>query len=191
MVAQNGITLPAWSTRLVVDLDAADERAKLLLKGLSQEQLNWQPQPGTWSVGQCVEHLCVTNEVYLPAISASLQGKPVSPVQDITLGWFARWFITSFIEPSPKTKRARAPKKIVPGVRIEAVVLDRFLRTNQAARELIQQASDRDVNRIRFKNPLLSLIRFTVGTGLTIVARHEQRHLLQAERVKQASGFPQ
>jgi hypothetical protein len=189
MTPQTGIALPAWSTRLIAELDASDQQAKELVTGLTPEQLNWQPQPGTWSVGQCLEHLCITNEVYLPAISVSLRDRPVSPVQDITLGWFARWFITSFIEPSPKTKRTRAPRKIVPGARVETSVLERFLRSNQAARELIRQAGDYDVNRIRFKNPLFSVLRFTVGTGLQIVARHEQRHLLQAERVKQAARF--
>ena len=190
MNPQADVSQPAWSTRLIAELDIADERAKQLVAGLTPEQLNWRPQPGTWGVGQCLDHLCVTNEVYLPAISGSLRDKPVSPVENITLGWFARWFITSFIEPSPKTKRARAPKKIVPSVHVEPSVLDRFLRSNHAARELIRQAGNYDVNRIRFKNPLLRVLRFTVGTGLEIVSRHEQRHLLQAERAKQASGFP-
>lgn len=191
MASPTGVALPEWSARLIADLDAADERAQQLVMGLTPEQLNWQPQPGKWSVGQCLEHLCITNELYVPAISLSLQNKPVSPVRDITLGWFAQWFITSFIEPSPKTKRARAPRKIVPGVRVEPSVLDRFLRSNQAARELLRQAGSYDVNHIRFKNPFLPLLRFTVGTGLEIVPRHERRHLLQAERAKQAPGFPQ
>ena len=182
--------LPAWSVRLIAELNAADERAKELVIGLDPEQLNWRPQPGAWSVGQCLEHLCIANEAYLPAISSSLVGKPVSAVQDITPGWFGRWFIKSFIEPSPQTKRAKAPKKIVPGERVEPSVLDRFLRSNQATRELVGRARDYDVNRIRFRNPFIPVIHFTVGTGLEIVSRHERRHLLQAERVKQASDFP-
>jgi hypothetical protein len=55
---------------------------------------------------------------------------------------------------------------------------------------LIERASEYDVNRIRFVNPFIPVIRFTTGTGLQIVARHEVRHLLQAERVKEAAGFP-
>jgi DinB family protein len=185
-----GTHLPAWSLRLNSELDAADKRAQELVIGLNPEQLNWQPGAGAWSVGQCLEHLCITNEVYLPAISSSLVGQPVIAVQDITPGWFGRWFIRSFIEPSPQTKTARAPKKIVPGSRVEPSVLDRFLRSNQGARELVRQACDYDVNRIRFRNPLLPVLHFTVGTGLEIVSGHERRHLLQAERVKRASGFP-
>ena len=132
-MATVSIALPAWSIRLIAELDTADERANKLTIGLTTEQLNWQPEPGVWSIGQCLEHLCITNEAYLPAMSSSLLGKPISAVQDITPGWFGRWFISTYIEPSRQTKHVRAPKKIVPGARVECSVLDRFLRSNQAA----------------------------------------------------------
>jgi hypothetical protein len=182
---QTATVSPAWPFRLLSELDAADESASELVLGLSPDQLNWQSEPGVWSIGQCLEHLCNASEVYLPAISISLAGKPLSPAQEITPGWFGRWFLRSFIEPSPQTKRARSPRQIVPGAHVEPSVLDRFLRTNQSVRALIDRARDYDVNRIRFENPFISIIRFTVGTGLEIVCQHERRHLLQAERVKQ------
>jgi hypothetical protein len=161
-----------------------------LAKGLTPLQLNWKPSQDAWSVGQCLEHLRVTNEVYLPAITASLKARPLSAVQDITPGWFGRWFIRNYIEPSSESKRARAPKKIAPGPQVDPHILDLFLTSNQATRELVRRASDYDVNRIRFKNPFIPMLRFTVGTGLEIVSRHQRRHLLQAERVKQAADFP-
>jgi len=142
-------------------------------------------------VGQCLEHICLTNEAYLPAISAALQGKPDSPADDITPGWFGRWFIRSFVEPSPKTKRASAPTKIRPTARVELSVLDRFLLGNKACREVIARASTKNVNRIRFWNPFFPGIRFTVGTGLQIIEGHERRHLLQAERVRASATFPE
>ena len=175
---------------MIAVFDAADRKARELVTGLSQEQLNWQREAGTWSVGQCLEHLCITNEFYLPAISGSLEGKPISVAPEITPGWFSRWFIRTYIEPSPRSKHARAPRKIVPGTRVEPSVLDRFLRSNQAGRELVRRAGNYDVNRIRFKNPFVPVLRFTVGTGLEMFSGHERRHLLQAERVKHSSGFP-
>lgn len=190
MAPPSGTVLPAWPVRLLAELDAADERANELAAGLNPEQLNWQPAIGAWSVGQCLEHLCIGNELYLPAISSSLSGKPISAVQDIRPGRFGQWFINSFIEPSPRSKHIRAPKKSVPGARVEPSVLDRFLRSNEAARELVRHARDYDVNRIRFRNPFIPVLRFTVGTGLEILYRHERRRLLQAERAKRSSGFP-
>jgi hypothetical protein len=190
MGAQATITLPDWSTRLINELDAADQHAKELASPLTVEQLNWQSVGGAWSVGQCLEHLCITNELYLPAISAALAVKSTASVQEITPGWFARWFIRSYIEPSPRSKSARAPKKIAPGPRVKLSVLDRFLSSNQAVREVIRRAGAHNVNRIRFKNPFIPGIRFTVGTGFEIICSHERRHLLQAERVRGSLDFP-
>jgi hypothetical protein len=158
--------------------------------GLSAEQLNWQPADGGWSVGQCLEHLCMTNEVYLPAIARAFDGKTKKTVEQVTPGWFGRWFVESFVEPSPKQMKASAPKKLVPGARVETSVLERFLSSNDATREVIGRAREYDVNQIRFRNPLIPVIWFTAGTGLMIISGHERRHLLQGERVKAAAGFP-
>ena len=190
MSTQARIALPPWCERLIRELDESDQRAKDLGIRLTVEQLNWQAAPGTWSIGQCLEHLCIANEAYLPPICVALDDKSFGSTPEITPGWFARWFIRNYIEPSSQTKRAPAPKRIVPGSKVESSVLDRFLSTNQDARHLIRRAAAYDVNRIRFKNPFVRGIRFTVGTGLQIICGHERRHLLQAERVKQLANFP-
>jgi DinB superfamily len=182
--------LPAWSTQLTDELEINDRRATDLVRGLSPEQLNWTPTEGVWSVGQCLQHLCVTNDVYLPAIAKALDDRPPSPVQDITPGWLGRWFIRTYIEPSPRSKKAQAPRKIAPAPHVDSSVLEVFRRGNDIARALVRRAGAYDVNRIRFKNPLIPLLRFTVGTGLEILWRHQRRHLLQADRIKQAATFP-
>jgi hypothetical protein len=181
---------PGWSHRLISELDAADQRAIALAKSLTLGQLNWSPRPGAWSVGQCIDHLRVTNEEYVAAMSPSLTNRQPVVVHEITPGWFGRWFIRSFIAPSTKLKKVRAPKKIRPAVKIEQNVLERFLASNRAARDLVHRARNYDVNRIRFNNPFIPGIRFTVGTGLEILSQHQQRHLLQAERVRASAEFP-
>jgi hypothetical protein len=179
------VDLPPWAMRLLSELDAADRRATDLAGCLTPKQLNWKANPDTWSIGQCLDHLRVANDVYVPAIEASLADRPLHAVDEIEPGWFGRWFIRSYIDPSPQSKRARAPRKIEPRPQVEGNVLDLFLASNQATRELVRQASEYDVNRIRFRNPFIPLLRFTVGTGLEIITRHQRRHLLQAEGVRQ------
>ena len=126
----------------------------------------------------------------LPPIAKALEGRAPAPVEEIVPGWFGRWFIRTAIEPSTQRRRNKAPGKIAPAPLVDVDVVDRFLRSNVALRELVRRASPYDVNRIRFRNPFLPLIRFTIGTGFEIVWRHQQRHLLQAERVTQAPAFP-
>ena len=153
-------------------------------------QLNWRARPEEWSVGQCLEHLYVTNQVYLPPINEALTGQSAARVAEITPGWFGRWFIRNYIEPSPQTKKAKAPKKIAPPALVDASILTRFRESNERVRMLVGLAGRLDVNRIRFANPFIPLLRFTVGTGLEIIVRHQRRHLLQAERIRASAEFP-
>jgi len=175
---------------MLEELDASDRQASAVARELSLERLNWSPAPGQWSVGQCLDHLLKANQVYLPPIARALDGRSHAPVQEITPGWFGRWFIRTQIDPSTQRRRGRAPGKITPAQNVDPSVLDEFVRSNDTVRDLVRRASAHDVNRVRFVNPFVPLVRFTVGTGLEVVWRHQRRHLLQAERVKRSNGFP-
>jgi DinB superfamily len=190
VTATTGEVQPRWRARLLAEVQAADDRAEALSRSLSPQQLNWKPTAQEWSIGQCLEHLSMANETYAQPISDALTRRPTQSVQEITPGWFGGWFIRNYIEPSATTRRARSPAKIAPGSHVDRAILDRFLRSNEQVRQLIHRAAGYDVNRIRFRNPYLPIVRFTVGTGLLLMPAHERRHLLQAERIRASAGFP-
>ena len=181
-----------WAERAIQELDISDRQTGAVAGDLDVELLNWRPSPSQWSIGQCLEHLLITNNVYLPAIARALDGQaPAAAAPEaITPGWFGRWFIRNYIDPETQRAAAKAPRKIVPAQRVDADIVTKFLRSNETARDLFRRASAFDVNRIRFKNPFVAGIRFTVGTGVEIVWRHQRRHLLQAERVRALHQFP-
>jgi hypothetical protein len=184
------MSAPPWRARLTTDLEAADQRSTSLAHGFDAAQLNWRSHPGAWSIGQCLDHLIHANETYGRAIDEALARARPGGAPEIHVGRVPRWFIRHYIDPLPDTRRVRAPRKIKPAPDVAADVLDRFLASNRQARELLRRASAFDVNRIRFKNPYVSWIRFTVGTGFEILSRHQTRHLLQAERIRALPGFP-
>src|SRR5205814_8094013 len=90
----------SWLLRITSELDAADRHAGSVARGLNAIQLNWRPRQDAWSVGQCLEHLRVANEVYLPALAAALDGREPGRADDVTLGGFSRWVICNYIAPS-------------------------------------------------------------------------------------------
>lgn len=187
----SALPAPAWFERITKELDAADTRATSLANGLTVAQLNWKPSPKAWSVGQCLEHLCLSNEVYVAPIEAALRAPPTGAEDEITPGWFGSWFIRTYIDPNTQKTRARSPRSATPAMsHVDASILQRFIDSNNALRHLASRARGHDVNRLRFRNPFVSWIRFTVGTGFQIVARHNHRHLGQAERVTCLPGFP-
>lgn len=64
----------------VQEIDKITLDAELLFSELSGEQLNWKPNPQTWSIAQNLEHLIVVNETYYPVLSALKKGAYKKPL---------------------------------------------------------------------------------------------------------------
>jgi hypothetical protein len=184
--------LPPDLQDLEEQLDAADREARALVVDLDDAQANWQPGGGaSWSVAQCLDHLAVANHAYLEPMGEAVQrargrGRlrrgPVGP------GALAALFLRS-LEP-PARWRTRNPRIIAPTSALPlAEALSRFLRSQDAARELLADARDLDLS-VRFANPFVPGLRFRVHAGFLILAAHDRRHLWQMRRVRAADGFP-
>jgi len=173
----------------LIDSELAAAR---VVTGLSPEQANWQPHGGaSWSICQCLDHLARINRIYcqalLEATAHSTRGK--SATVGAKPGWFGRLFVSN-VEP-PARIRVKAPKKLIPVAKGDPqVALQEFVDSHSAVRRVIASWDEMDFNRIRFHNPIIVLFPFTVATGLLIINAHDRRHLWQATRVKESSGFP-
>ena len=178
--------LPAGLQSIVSELDRTDQEARQLVSSLSHTQLNWQPNAGAWSVAQCLDHLGQINSVYIVALQAAVRHpdrNSVGPYEPIQPGWFGRWFINA-MEPPPRRK-FKSPAKGRPGTAKSGdEVLGAFIASHNELRRLIHEAREVNLNRVRFKNPFVSVLRFTVGTGILIIAAHDRRHLWQAGQVR-------
>jgi len=178
-------SLPDDLQSVLNELDRTDEEARQLVSGLSEAQLNWHPSPTAWSVAQSLDHLGQINSAYIPALQAAVRHADRNAIgthEPIQPGWFGRWFINA-MEPPPRRK-FKSPAKGKPGTHKSGdEVLSAFIASHNELRSLIHQAREVNLNRIRFKNPFVSVLRFTVGTGILIIGAHDRRHLWQAKQV--------
>jgi hypothetical protein len=184
--------VPADLTAITDALDAVDHDAGALVADLNHDQFNWQPTTGGWSIAQCLDHLTRANGVYLDALRAgaatarSAQYVRRGPIRP---GLLSRLFI-GMIGPKIRVKTS-APSKAIPASRLRKEdVWPAFLRVQEDVRAFAQACADLDLNRARFDNPFAKGVRFSVGTGLLVIAAHDQRHLGQAQRVRQQAAFP-
>jgi len=181
---------------LARQLDAFTRDAEALVDGLSPEQGAREPAPGAWSVSECLDHLATANRVYLGAMReparrgrerGRLRRRPAEP------GWPGRLFI-KMLEPPPKWwSTLKAPRKIRP--RTAPPLADAFAAFIDSQRDVqafLRENADLDLASIRFPNPFIKGIRFSLATGLHVTVVHEKRHLLQAwqarERVLSSSN---
>ena len=170
---------------------AADRDARELVRGLSAELGAWRPEPGSWSVAECLDHLATANRVYLQAMRttaepALTQGRrrraPARP------GLLGGWFVRSLEPPAKSSNKRKAPGKIRP--RVSPALDDafvQFLASQDDVRAFLHRYADIDLNGVRFPNPFVRGIRFSLATGLNVIAAHNRRHLWQAWRVRQAA----
>jgi hypothetical protein len=171
-------------------LDAVEQDARNLIDGLTPEQGVWRREPGSWSVSECLDHLATGNRVYLramePAAAQALQRgrrRRAEALPGLIGGWFVRT-----LEPPVKPRfKMRAPKKIVP--RPSPTLSDaaaQFLASHDALRAFLTTYADIDLAGVRFANPFIRGVRFSLATGLHVIAAHERRHLWQAWNVRRA-----
>ena len=127
----------------------------------------------------------------MPIRAAIAKGCPSGAEQNypfIAGGWFSTAFLKR-IGPEV-TSKFKAPGKIRPVSADPEKVFADLRREHQEVQLLLSETVQLDLNRIRFRNPFIPILRFTVATGFLVMAAHGRRHLLQAERVTQAEGFP-
>jgi hypothetical protein len=169
-----------------------DSAAVELTDGLTLTQLTWQPGNGErWSILECLDHISISHDVYLNAMETAISNANRGGNADSfrTGGFFSTKMVRD-IDPPPKTK-FRNPGKIAPRPTLHPeTILPQFHKANERIIKVVNATAGKDLNAVRFTNPLIPLLRFTVGTGFLILTAHARRHLWQASQVRQASDFP-
>jgi hypothetical protein len=185
-----GRNVPADIRELEDQFEAAERDAKALVAGLSEEQGTDRAEAGSWSVAQCLDHLATGNRVYLramqqPASRARTSGRrswrPAKP------GWVGRLVVATF-EPPPKWwSRLKAPRSIRPRATPPlAEAFASFVTSHADLHAFLRANADLDLAGVRFPNPFIRGLRFSLATGLHVIVAHERRHLYQAWRVRRA-----
>jgi hypothetical protein len=171
--------------------NAAERDARALVTGLSEELGAWRAEAGSWSVAECLDHLAIANRVYLRAMQPAAERAVAegrlrrSPAQP---GLIGGWFVRTLEPPVNARFRQKAPRKIRP--RVSPTLhdaIEQFLASQHEVRTFLRKYADIDLAGVRFANPFIRGVRFSLATGLHVTAAHERRHLWQAWRVRQAA----
>jgi hypothetical protein len=167
---------------------------KAELLPLNEEQLRWKPEAKRWSIAECAGHLVTAHTDYLQRLDDRLaQLKPRSkPYSPGPLGRFFYRIIRT--QPDGQVRKTyKAPAFLQPTQDAYSrphLVLGQLIEQLEHLRQLTQQSADKDWNSTPVPTSLHPLVRLRWGCTLRFLAAHNERHLLQAQRVGQAGGFP-
>lgn len=163
-----------------------------LVDGLSDAQLLWRPAPGSWGIAECLQHLNVSHELYRRPMRVTFererQNSPLAP-DAFRMGFLATKFI-SILEP-PYRMKVKAPGKLLPAPDLDPrKVIEEFARSREEFLDFAREASRVDMSSIRFANPIVPIMKYSLTEAFMVMLAHDRRHLWQAENVRIHPGFP-
>lgn len=173
--------------KIISEVESIIKDVETTFRMLNFEQINWKPNPKNWSIGQCFEHLIVTNELYFPNIQKVIDGKHRN-------NFFSKIpFLTDLIAVAmknalnPEQKRKMKTFKVFePSTsNVSPNIIEDFVANNRKLIKMIESCKDFDLHKIKIAEPLSIALNLRLEDAFEILAMHEKRHFLQAERVFQ------
>jgi len=179
-----------WASATLQDIwkeNAATREALFAeVRGLSEAQLEFQPAPGKWSIGEILDHLSLAERSIARVVSRILQqaagrgliGEPGSIEQ-----------LPHRIDRETFNAPASAPESVLPS---PGRPLERLLVSLEESRERLVEVSSRADGRVVGN---VTIRHFQLGElhfyqWLALEAAHEAKHLAQIRQIKSRPDFP-
>lgn len=176
-------------------LQRGREAADIVIKEfseLSELQLNWKASEENWSIGQCLDHLIVSDCLYFPVLK-KIAGKNYtmtvwekwSPLS----GFFGKMLVQQLGE--TVNKKVKAPRVFVPASsNIDLGIMERFQKHLDTLFVCIDGCKELDLDKIYITSPVSKLVTYNLRHAITILIQHLHRHINQAKKVKALKAFP-
>lgn len=168
------------------------EETRRLFGGLSAEQVNWKPGEREWSVGQCFDHLIVSNRPYVPLFEEVLAGRRRTLIRErvpLLPRLFASLLIATLRPDSGRKIKAR-PAFYPSRSQLAPTIVDTFLEEHARLVRLMDGSRGLDLDGIVITSPVLGFVTYSLMDACRIIVVHEQNHFVQATRVMASPGFP-
>ncbi len=158
-----------------------------IVKTLDPLQLNAKVNPKQWSVLECIEHLNLYGDFYLPEIEhAILSQKPADKILLFRSGLLGNYFAGLMQAKNGTMKKMKSPPDKNPAKTILSVTtIDRFIKQLERLTSLLEQARNIDLTKTKTAISLTKYIRLRLGDTLRFFVYHIDRHMLQAEHALQ------
>lgn len=166
------------------ELNEATQRAWTLVQSTDGRLFTVRPNASSWSAAECLSHLSISTEMFLPVLQKALDdarkrgvNTKRQPKMDV-MGRVLRWFLEPPIRQRVKTRAPFVPRS----VRAKAEAFGEFAALQSKLAEQIIAARDIDLNKIKIVSPFDKRVRYNIYSAFRIVIAHQRRHLWQAEQ---------
>ena len=151
---------------------------------LANDDLNWRRSADSWSILECIEHLNLYGDYYLPAIRLGIsEAKHNIPSAVFSSGVIGNYMANS-MKPGEKMRKMKTVKDKNPiHSKLTIAVLERFKKQQLELLDLLELARTADLTKTKIPISLTKFLKLRLGDVLRFTVHHNQRHILQAEEI--------
>jgi len=159
-----------------------DKKNKLL--NISDEKFNYKISPNKWSIAQIIEHLVISNNLYLPRIKNAMEKKEKSENENTEFrNSLLGKIIFATMKPESKIT-FKAPKIFLPSQNnLEKSIVEKYLSQKKEIITAINEAGSFNISKIKVSSPATKLLRLNLGEILLLTYIHNKRHAIQIENI--------
>lgn len=130
---------------------------------LTTENLNWKIDKYSWSILECIAHLNLYGDFYIPEITNRIKKTNSVPTVDFKSSYLGNYFAEMMI-PKKKLKKIKTFKVMNPlGSRLDKSTLTRFILHQNQILELLNQARGIDLQKTKISISISKLIKLKLG----------------------------
>lgn len=187
--------VPTYKTQdllegLEAETAAIIELTKQEFEGLPLSKLRERPRQDGWSIGECLVHLNLYGEYYLPAIKTALgqAGEARETFKGSALGEYFAQSMRPKDDGQPKSKMPTFKDKnpVALSMEVPEYIIAEFLGQQEQFLAHIRAAKQKDISGPKIRITISRLIKLSLGDTLRFNVYHNMRHVQQALRAKKA-----
>ena len=169
---------------IVSEFSSASTRVRNLHRSLAPGRWNRRPTPESWSPGECVVHLNLTSLAMIPLIRQGLDDARRSgrATGDRYRRDLVGWLLLKSIGTPGRFKSKTIPAFVPTSDRPAEEVMAEFDRLQSEQIALVRSADGLPIDRVKMASPFNARVRYSIFSALSILPRHQHRHLWQAEQ---------
>jgi len=164
----------------------AKEKVAQEFSSLTAQQLNWKSSSGSWSIGQCLDHIIIANSLYFSTLKKITDGNYVASFWEKHspfTNFFGRFFINHLQE--DVTSKMKTTKVFLPSMSdIGLEVIERFYQRHDTFMGFVSKCAQLNLEEIVITSPEFRFVTYNLRDVIQFLVQHEHRHINQAIRVK-------
>lgn len=183
------------SDKLIQKLTEQTRQAITQVESLKTDDvniLNWRENETSWSTLECLEHLNLYGDFYLPQIERKIAISNTKAEREFKSGFLGNYFAKSML-PKEKLNKMKTFKDKNPlNSKLDTTVIDTFINQQIRLLDLLIKSRNVSLNKVKIQTSISSLIKLRLGDAFQFYINHIIRHLVQIDSIQEtAKNFQQ